>query len=89
MNNDIINQLYATRDPNEQQCRDVLSIFNKVRTYNKPTTHSLNSINYRAQKLNQCVDNEQRDNMLNEYRLDMNNAEFNLLKTTMIYMDQI
>jgi len=74
---------------NTQHSHDILQILHHLQSYNKPTIHSLNSINYRAHKLNQCIDNEQRDNMLNEYRNDMNHSEFNLLKTTMIYLDQI
>ena len=73
---------------NQQQSHDILQLLHHLQSYSKPTIHSLNSINYRAHKLNQCVDNEQRDNMLNEYRLDMNNAEFNLLKFTALFLNQ-
>ena len=73
---------------NRQQSYDILQILHHLQSYNKPCTYSLNQINYSAHKLNQCIDNEQYDNMLNHYRSLMNHGEFNLLKCTALYLNQ-
>ena len=72
---------------NQVQYQDLMRVFRLVKTYNKPNAHSLSSINYRAHRLNKCVDIEQRENMLNQFRQDMNQREINLLIATACYLD--